>query len=120
LELSHPNKVESAVALFYENFWVRWNEPTKPENMQAILGTVLGSDEEAGKVLERVKTEEVKKKLSANTEKAFADGAFGLPWFVGEYSAPFLFCGSPQYLHLAGYLQAGPVALRKSVCVFVY
>jgi 2-hydroxychromene-2-carboxylate isomerase len=79
--------VESAVGLFYENFWVQWNEPTKPENIHAILRTILGSDEEAQKVLERTKTDEVKKKLSGNTNKAFEDGAFGLPWFVGEYSA---------------------------------
>ena len=78
--------MESAIALFYENFWVQWNEPTKPENVQAILRTVLGSDEEARKVLERTKTEEVKKKLSGNSEMAFRDGAFGLPWFVGECS----------------------------------
>jgi 2-hydroxychromene-2-carboxylate isomerase len=84
LELSHPQQVESAVGLFYENFWVQWSEPTKPENIQAILLTVLGSNEEAGKVVERTKTDEVKKALSGNTKKAFEDGAFGLPWFVGE------------------------------------
>jgi 2-hydroxychromene-2-carboxylate isomerase len=89
LELSHSQKVESAVGLFYENFWVQWNEPTKPENTQAILRTVLGSDEEARKVVERTKTDEVKKALNGNTNKAFEDGAFGLPWFVGEYSISF-------------------------------
>jgi 2-hydroxychromene-2-carboxylate isomerase len=84
LSLSHPEKVESAVELFYENFWAHWNDPTKPENLLAVLTTVLGSDEEARKVIERTKTEEVKQALSRNTTKAFEDGAFGLPWFVGE------------------------------------
>lgn len=90
LSLLHPQKVESAVGLFWENFWVQWNDPTKPENMQAILRTVLGNDDEAKKVIERMKTDEAKKALSANTSKAFEDGAFGLPWFVGECS---LLCG---------------------------
>lgn len=44
----------------------------------------MGSDEEAKKVIERTKTDEVKGLLSENTEKAFNDGAFGLPWFVGK------------------------------------
>lgn len=49
------------------------------------MRTVVGSDEEAAKVIERTKSEEVKSLLSANTEKAFKDGAFGLPWSVGEF-----------------------------------
>jgi 2-hydroxychromene-2-carboxylate isomerase len=57
----------------------------KPENLQAIVSTVVGSNDEAKKVIERTKTEEVKKLLSTNTEKAFKDGAFGLPWFVGKF-----------------------------------
>lgn len=70
--------------MFYENFWAHWNEPTKPENLQAIVRTVVGSDEEATKVIERTKSDEVKGLLSENTQKAFKDGAFGLPWFVGK------------------------------------
>jgi 2-hydroxychromene-2-carboxylate isomerase len=80
--------VDSAVALFYENFWVQWNDPTKPQNLHAIIRTIVGSDEEAKKVIERTKTDEVKKTLSNNTNKAFEDGAFGLPWFVGEFPPP--------------------------------
>ena len=63
---------------------MQWSEPTKPENLLAILRTVVGSDEEAKKVLERTKTDEVKKVLTQNTDKAFKDGAFGLPYFVGK------------------------------------
>ena len=54
--------------------------------MLAILRTIVGSDEEAKKVLERTKTDEVKKVLTRNTDKAFQDGAFGLPYFVGKCS----------------------------------
>lgn len=64
---------------------MQWGEPLKQENLQGILRTVVGSDDEAKKVLERTKTDEVKNVLSQNTEQAFKDGAFGLPYFVGEY-----------------------------------
>lgn len=67
---------------------MQWGDPLKPENMQAILRTVMGSDEEAKKIIESTKTDEVKKVLLQNTEKAFDDGAFGLPYFVGSYVDP--------------------------------
>ncbi|KAF1929652.1 HCCA isomerase/glutathione S-transferase kappa [Didymella exigua CBS 183.55] len=86
LSISHPQSVESAISLFYENTWVQWSEPLKPENLQAILRTVVGSDEEANKIIEKTKTDEVKRVLSQNTEKAFKDGAFGLPYFVATNS----------------------------------
>jgi 2-hydroxychromene-2-carboxylate isomerase len=35
-------------------------------------------------VLEATKGAEVKKVLAGNTDQAFKDGAFGLPYFVGE------------------------------------
>ena len=79
--------MESAIALFWENFWVKWNEPTKPENLLAIVRTVVGSEEEAQKVVASTKSDEVKKLLAGNTDKAFKDGAFGLPWFVGKCSS---------------------------------
>ena len=87
LSLSHPQSVESAVSLFYENFWVHYNEPVKPENTLAIVRTIVGSEEEAKKVIDSTKSEEVKKKLASNTDQAFKDGAFGLPWFVGKFCA---------------------------------
>lgn len=86
LSLSHPQSVESAIALFYENYWVHYNEPVKPENTLAIIRTIVGSDEAAQKVIDGAKDEEVKKALAANTDKAFKDGAFGLPWFAGNIS----------------------------------
>ncbi|KAF2134153.1 thioredoxin-like protein [Dothidotthia symphoricarpi CBS 119687] len=82
LSLSHPESVTSAVALFYQNFWAHWAEPTKPENILATIEAVVGSKEDARKVVDRMKSEEVKAALTANTDKAFGEGAFGLPWFV--------------------------------------
>ena len=49
-----------------------------------IVETILGK-EEAEKVVEKSKSEEVKKKLSEDTEWAVREEAFGLPWFVGEF-----------------------------------
>ncbi|KAF2034723.1 HCCA isomerase/glutathione S-transferase kappa [Setomelanomma holmii] len=86
LSLSHPRSLPQAVELFWQNVWVHWNDPMKPENMQGIVRTIVGSDEEARKVIERTKTDEVKKLLTANTNQAFKDGAFGLPWFVATNS----------------------------------
>lgn len=84
ISLSHPQSLPSAIALFWQNFWVHWTDPLKPENMLAIVKTIVGSEEEALKVIERAKSEEVKKKLATSTDQAYKDGAFGLPWFVGE------------------------------------
>ncbi|KAJ4301037.1 hypothetical protein N0V90_003127 [Kalmusia sp. IMI 367209] len=82
LSLSHPNSVPSALSLFWQNYWVHYNDPTKPETMLALMKTIVGSEEEATKVIEASKSDEVKKKLSDNTEWAFKEEAFGLPWFV--------------------------------------
>ena len=84
LSLSHPQKVERAIELFYYSFWVEWNDPTKSETLQAILRTALHSDEGARKVVERAKTEEVKQRLDRNTYNAFENRAFRLPWFTSE------------------------------------
>lgn len=65
-------------------------DPLKPENMQAIIRTVVGSDEEARKVIEETKSEEVKKAVAGNTNAAFDDGAFGLPWYTGKCEATSL------------------------------
>ena len=84
LSLSHPESLDSAIGLFYQNLWVHYAEPTKPENMLAIVSTIVGSEEEAKKVIERSTSKEVKDKVIANTDQAFKEGAFGLPWFVGK------------------------------------
>ncbi|KAH3916106.1 glutathione S-transferase kappa [Parastagonospora nodorum] len=81
LEISHPQSMPQAIGLFWENFWVQYNDPMKPENLSAIVRTIVGSEEGAKKVLESTKGEEVKKRLSENTDKALKGGAFGLPWF---------------------------------------
>ncbi|KAI8936032.1 hypothetical protein NX059_007534 [Plenodomus lindquistii] len=82
LSLVRPELVERAVTLFWRDMWAEWKEPTKPENILAIIKTVVGNEEEAQKIVSAMQSDEVKKALSSNTDKAFEDGAFGLPWFV--------------------------------------
>ena len=62
----------------------------KPEVIVEALATVVGG-EEAKSMVEKAGTPEVKKLLTEKTDEAFASGAFGLPWFVGECSID---CGS--------------------------
>jgi 2-hydroxychromene-2-carboxylate isomerase len=95
LSISHPQSVTSAISLLFQNFWVHYTEPTKPENLLALVKTIVGSEEEAKKVIEQSKSEEAKKLLTANTDDAFKDKAFGLPWFVGKCVLGLLaFCQS--------------------------
>ncbi|KAL5391370.1 hypothetical protein DPSP01_001243 [Paraphaeosphaeria sporulosa] len=82
ISLSHPTSLPSALALLWQSYWVHWNDPSTEENMLAILRTVVGGDQEARKVLEKSRGEEVKQKLGEDTERAVGEGAFGLPWFV--------------------------------------
>ncbi|KAF2474735.1 thioredoxin-like protein [Lindgomyces ingoldianus] len=86
LSLSHPSSLPHALSLFYQNFWVHYNTPTSPENLLDIIKTIVGSEAEAKKIVERSTTDEIKKQLIANTDKAFQEGAFGLPWFVATNS----------------------------------
>ncbi|KAF2876493.1 thioredoxin-like protein [Massariosphaeria phaeospora] len=86
LSLLYPLLLPSGISAFYQNFWVHYNEPTKPENMLKIVSEVVGSEEEAKRVVDGSARADVKKALTENTERAFADGAFGLPWFVATNS----------------------------------
>ena len=62
-------------------FWVEHQETNKPEVLQSILRDILGNSD-ADQVGAMAATQEGKQILLKNTDKAFADGAFGLPWFV--------------------------------------
>ncbi|KAL2755850.1 hypothetical protein ACRALDRAFT_1082070 [Sodiomyces alcalophilus JCM 7366] len=64
----------------YTEFFVHHKETSKPDVLRSSLEAVLGVDETT-KVLEVANTEG-KKILVANTNEAFASGAFGLPWMV--------------------------------------
>lgn len=63
---------------------MHWNDPSTPENILAIVTTIVGGEEEARRVIEASKGKEIKEKLTENTEWAVREEAFGLPWFVGK------------------------------------
>lgn len=70
-------------ALWHE-FFVKHTATHEPVELKRVLQDVIGADE-AGKVLaEANSTEESggKKMLIKNTDEAFDEGAFGVPWMV--------------------------------------
>ncbi len=82
LAISHPQCFERTIACYFDHFWGEYREPNKPENLLAILREVIGSEEEARGIIEHSDKEEIRNKLAENTDNAFKDGAFGLPWFT--------------------------------------
>lgn len=73
-------RLTSLLDTLFAALWARHEEVYKPEVFQPLLAQNLGP-EECGKVTELAATEG-KRKLQSNTDQAFADGAFGLPWVV--------------------------------------
>ncbi|KAK3080741.1 hypothetical protein LTS18_013595 [Coniosporium uncinatum] len=85
IEGSSPDKLADAIDALYQAFWVRSETIQKTEVVAKALASALGK-EGAEKVMGQLGSAEVKKRLSGNTDKAFGDGAFGLPWFVATNS----------------------------------
>lgn len=83
--LARPERLEDAIERLWRDVWVEWREPLREENLRKALVEVLGSEGDAEQVLQAAAGERVKRVLSENTAAAFGEGAFGLPWFVGEF-----------------------------------
>lgn len=74
----------AALDLLWEEFFVKHSATQEPAELRRILANALG-DAEADKVIEAASGEgegEGKKVLTRNTDDAFKDGAFGVPWMV--------------------------------------
>lgn len=67
---------------FFESYWVNSIATHEPEILRKTLGEVLG-EAEAEKLL-GMAGKEGKEVLAGNTQRAFKEGAFGLPWMVCE------------------------------------
>ncbi|KAF2861151.1 HCCA isomerase/glutathione S-transferase kappa [Piedraia hortae CBS 480.64] len=77
-------KLRECVEALYRRIWVEGNADVQDEEVFGrILRGVLG-DDEGKRVVERSKTEEIKELVKKNTQKAFDEGAFGLPYIVME------------------------------------
>ncbi|KAK4970096.1 Ubiquitin carboxyl-terminal hydrolase 10 [Elasticomyces elasticus] len=81
----HPDRLSDCFAAMYQAFWVDRKSISKTEVWSAALVEVLG-ESEAKKVVEKASSAEAKKVLKDNSDFAFAEGAFGLPWFVATNS----------------------------------
>ncbi|KAI9877500.1 MAG: hypothetical protein M1830_003761 [Pleopsidium flavum] len=81
LVLMAPDKILETLSALYQAFWVDRKAIQKPAHLLPVLERVLG-EKMAKEVMERSNSAEAKKLLSANSEKALEEGAFGLPWFV--------------------------------------
>ncbi|KAK4180005.1 thioredoxin-like protein [Triangularia setosa] len=77
--LSSTSQLTSALDLLFKKHWADGIATHKPEILKQTLVELFG-EEEANKVLEKSKAEG-KETLIKNTERAFDEGAFGLPWF---------------------------------------
>jgi 2-hydroxychromene-2-carboxylate isomerase len=81
VQLEHPAKLTAAFDALYRTFWVEGNPIQKPEIITAALQNVF-SEAEVKDIMAKTGTPEVKKAMAANTDLAFKEGAFGMPWFV--------------------------------------
>ncbi|OJK03848.1 hypothetical protein ASPACDRAFT_75363 [Aspergillus aculeatus ATCC 16872] len=76
-----PTQFEAVQEAFYRTFWVEGDgRIAEPGCFVPVLERVLGG-EVAGRVTEAMQTPAIKAQLTANTDRAFQAGAFGVPWF---------------------------------------
>ncbi|TKX26241.1 DSBA-like thioredoxin domain-containing protein 1 [Elsinoe australis] len=81
LELASPDKLGAAFAEVYKAYWVEGKPVEKPEVFGPALERAVGK-ELAKKAVDALGSAEAKSQLSKNTDKALADGAFGMPWYM--------------------------------------
>jgi 2-hydroxychromene-2-carboxylate isomerase len=84
------DEIIKAFDALYQSFWVERNsgvgKPDGEKGWGAILKQALGKDL-AEEMVSNAGSKTAKDALMKNTDTAFDDGAFGLPWFQCENSA---------------------------------
>ncbi|KAI1614490.1 putative 2-hydroxychromene-2-carboxylate isomerase [Exophiala viscosa] len=85
LHVTYPDKLTLALDTLYASLWTEPSESkiADPKVFGPILEKALGKDV-VSECIAKMGDADVKKQLVASTEQAFADGAFGLPWFHCE------------------------------------
>jgi 2-hydroxychromene-2-carboxylate isomerase len=83
--IRHPELLSQAFASVYEAFWVRRESILDIQTTISALTAVFGEDM-TNTMHKASSNKEVKDRLKSNTDAAFEDGAFGLPWFVATNS----------------------------------
>ena len=85
LNMRSPEKLADTLSALYEAFWVDKKPVQCPEVVVPVLARVLNlSEADAKDLYSNGSSAEAKSLLVKNTDAAFDDGAFGLPWFVGS------------------------------------
>ncbi|RJE22816.1 2-hydroxychromene-2-carboxylate isomerase [Aspergillus sclerotialis] len=81
VSLKFPEKLVPTLDALFRSFWADGNPKIgQPEGFVPVLENVLGKNG-TQEVLQAANQPEAKSLLSANTDRAFKSGAFGLPWF---------------------------------------
>jgi 2-hydroxychromene-2-carboxylate isomerase len=81
LQILDESKLPLALDALYESFWVQANSAVgKPDGFELILDKAIGK-ELTGKVMKDMNGKDAKARLMSNTDLAFNNGAFGLPWW---------------------------------------
>ncbi|KAK4130884.1 HCCA isomerase/glutathione S-transferase kappa [Trichocladium antarcticum] len=74
-------RLTEALDTLFAQYWVHAEPTHQPAVLRETLAGLWGADA-AEEVLQASTTPETKQALLANTDQAFAAGAFGLPWMV--------------------------------------
>lgn len=82
-----PKSLQPAIKAIYKKAWGERNVENvdKPQGLADALRRAIG-EELTKKVMEKISTAEVKQQLNKYGEEALEQGAFGMPWFVGEWA----------------------------------
>ena len=84
MNMRSPEKLADVLSALYEAYWVDKKPIQSPEVVAPILERVLNvSNAEAKELFAKGSGAEAKSLLVKNTDLAFDNGAFGLPWFEG-------------------------------------
>jgi 2-hydroxychromene-2-carboxylate isomerase len=87
LAIERPSAVPAALDALYHALWVERQPIQNKDVAISILAKGLDvSADEAKSLFEKGASTEAKALLAKNTDLAFSEGAFGLPWFVGKYT----------------------------------
>jgi 2-hydroxychromene-2-carboxylate isomerase len=85
LSMDRPSAVPVALDALYHALWVERQPIQNKDVAISVLAKGLNvSIEESKALFEKGATPQAKALLSKNTDLAFENGAFGLPWFVGK------------------------------------
>ena len=85
LDMEKADALPNALSALYHAFWVERQPLQKPEIAIPCFAKALGgSEQDAKAVFEKGNSPDAKSLLVKNTDIAFQEGAFGLPWFIGR------------------------------------